>query len=218
MGYENNKFEGDLDPVCQLFTGGHFNYKSPERSVLNIQDIAHSLANQCRFNGHTKVFYSVAEHSILCYQYLDNLKNEDNEKVPLSADTLMYGLLHEAAEAVISDIPTPFKGMFPELKEKENLYLKAIFDLLELDLDDADKDIVKVTDTYMLLYEAKKLLSPATRFKLNWGPYISNDNDLYKEVLGNEFTEDDLFISAMSPEEAEGHFISIFNDLRWRNP
>lgn len=217
--YENTEFKSDKPAsVCQLYTGGYFDYLDPSKSVLNIKDIAHALANQCRFNGHTKIFYSVAEHSVLCYHYLSELKNEQDQKVRLSAKTLLYCLLHDAAEAVISDIPKPFKSLFPEIEKKEEEYLLAIFDLLELDLDDADKELVKFADRFMLLKEAKKLLEPCTRFRYVWGPWVSKYRDIYQEMMGNEDTVDDIFISGWTPEEAEDHFLSIFNDLKWQRP
>jgi len=217
MGYENQKFEATKPSnACQLAMGGYFDYDTPAISQLSIQDIAHSLANQCRFNGHTKIFYSVAEHSVLCYHYLNDLRNENDKKVKLSAKTLMYALMHDAAEAITSDIPKPFKQMFPEIEQKEKEYLAAIFDLLELDLEDADKELVKQADRYMLFKEAKNLLESATRFRFLWGPWIGNYYDVYEEMMTSEFTEDDIFISGWGSEEAKRHFLSIFNDLRWQ--
>ena len=33
--------------------------------LFDIVEIAHALANQCRYSGHTRRHYSVAEHSLL---------------------------------------------------------------------------------------------------------------------------------------------------------
>lgn len=63
-----------------------------------LADIAHSLSNQCRFTGHTKWHYSVAQHSILVSLHCD----------PAVA---MWGLLHDASEAYLSDIPRPLKAL-----------------------------------------------------------------------------------------------------------
>lgn len=66
-----------------------------------IEDIAHSLAYQCRFNGHCMRYYSVAEHSVIVsrhvppYLYLD-------------------GLLHDAIEYCLHDMVKPLKPSFPE--------------------------------------------------------------------------------------------------------
>ena len=47
------------------YTGKLFDIFDPKPELVCIEDIAHSLANQCRYTGHTKVFYSVAQHSVL---------------------------------------------------------------------------------------------------------------------------------------------------------
>lgn len=61
-----------------------------------LTDIAHSLSQICRFNGHTRVFYSVAQHSVLASQLI----------APQHA---AWGLMHDAAEAYIGDLTRPIK-------------------------------------------------------------------------------------------------------------
>ena len=50
--------------VIQTFTGKKFDPLNPNLNDFCIEDIAHSLSLQCRFTGHCRVFYSVAEHSV----------------------------------------------------------------------------------------------------------------------------------------------------------
>lgn len=71
---------------------------SPRIEQLDILDIAHALGMICRFGGHSKKFYSVAEHSVLV-----------SYEVP--EQYAMYGLLHDAAEAYIGDMIRPIKRM-----------------------------------------------------------------------------------------------------------
>lgn len=67
-------------------------------------DIAHALSMLCRFNGHTLEFYSVAEHSLLVAELMRDETGGDS----------FEGLMHDATEAYLSDIPTPFKRLLPD--------------------------------------------------------------------------------------------------------
>lgn len=64
-------------------------------------DIAHALSNQCRYTGHTKWFYSVAQHSVIMYDYLRSVSND--------AGLWKWGLLHDATEAYLLDLAAPVK-------------------------------------------------------------------------------------------------------------
>ncbi len=52
----------------QTFTGKKFFPLTPDPELICIEDIAHSLSMQCRYNGHSKQFYSVAQHSVILSQ------------------------------------------------------------------------------------------------------------------------------------------------------
>ena len=91
----------------QTYTGRKFSLINPKPEDVDIIDIAYSLSRQCRFNGHTLFFYSVAQHSCLVSQNV----SKENEK---------WGLLHDAAEAYIGDIVRPLKSLLGDnLKEIE---------------------------------------------------------------------------------------------------
>jgi hypothetical protein len=95
----------------QTNSGGVFHILDPREGEIKITDIGHSLAMQCRFTGHVRRFYSIAEHSVLG-SYL----------VP-EGDALWF-LLHDASEAYIADINRPLKHFTqigPAYAEKEQL-------------------------------------------------------------------------------------------------
>ena len=73
-----------------------FSLEEPRVTDVHIHDIAHALAHLCRFNGHTRTFYSVAEHSVRCSYIVDR-------------DFALDALLHDAAEAYIGDVSSPLK-------------------------------------------------------------------------------------------------------------
>lgn len=72
---------------------------APAPDAIDIVDIAHGLALQCRFAGHVQDFYSVAQHSVLV-----------SSLVP--PEDALWGLLHDASESYISDILAPLKKTF----------------------------------------------------------------------------------------------------------
>ena len=82
----------------QTYTGRQFWPLEPRPGDVCIEDIAHSLANQCRFAGHSSQFYSVAQHCCLMYATAPGWLRPQ-------------ALMHDAAEAYITDIPRPLKGM-----------------------------------------------------------------------------------------------------------
>ncbi len=79
---------------------------SLDKSEIDIEDIAHALARICRFNGHLRYHYSVAEHSV---NVAEELKLRGASK-----ELRLFGLLHDASEAYIADIPRPLKDWIPE--------------------------------------------------------------------------------------------------------
>jgi len=63
---------------------------------INIEDIARSLSMQCRFGGHIQQFISVAQHSI-------------NVSLNCAEEDALWGLLHDASEAYVCDLPRGLK-------------------------------------------------------------------------------------------------------------
>jgi hypothetical protein len=82
-------FTGRVDPL------------NPVVDEINIEDIAHALSRQCRYNGHCVGFISVARHSIWVSERL--AEQDHDELVQLT------GLLHDAAEAYLGDLVRPIK-------------------------------------------------------------------------------------------------------------
>lgn len=101
-------------PNCiRTFTGIYMNVFEPTLEMICIEDIAHALSNQCRFGGHLPEFYSVAQHSFLCANLV-----EDEYK--------MQALLHDASEAYILDMPSPIKRQLENYKLIEDKLMSLI--------------------------------------------------------------------------------------------
>ena len=92
------------DRYIRTISGRKFHLFGNESSEIDIKDIAISLSNICRFTGHVTRAYSVAEHSLLVLKLVRILQGHD------SAEILLSALLHDAPEAYLADVSSPFKG------------------------------------------------------------------------------------------------------------
>ena len=77
-----------------LSNGKKFYPLEPDLELIDIEDIAISLSLICRYIGKTRSHYSVAEHSV----YISQIVSPENA---------LWGLMHDAAEAFVGDMPYP---------------------------------------------------------------------------------------------------------------
>lgn len=82
--------------MIQTYTGRFIDPLDPRPDDIDLFDIAHALANACRFTGHTRHFYSVAQHAV----YVSYC-------VP--PEDALAGLMHDASEAYLCDVASPVK-------------------------------------------------------------------------------------------------------------
>ncbi|MGD9552538.1 MAG: hypothetical protein AB7V60_05500 [Candidatus Caldatribacteriota bacterium] len=135
----------------ETYTGKKFWPLDPRPEEVCIEDIAHGLSNICRFNGQTRHFYSVAQHSINCTLLAERKGYGDRLQ--------MLMLLHDAAEAYISDIAKPIKPFLTDFKEIENRIQKVIYTALNImPPDELEERLIKDIDTIMLVTEGKALM------------------------------------------------------------
>ena len=144
-------------PECwrQTFTGVAFNLLQPTAEMVKIQDIAVSLSRINRFCGHSRFVVSVAYHSVLASQHV---RGDDGE--PPSIHRRLYALLHDAAEAYISDIPGPLKPHLPEFAEIEAGIEEVILDRFNCCPTMDDRAAVKAVDLRLLETERVQLMAP----------------------------------------------------------
>ncbi len=117
----------------------------PRPEEIYIEDIAHSLAHQCRFAGHVNRFYSVADHSVLVSMLCDK-------------KDALTGLLHDATEAYLVDVPTPVKRYLDGYKAYEDRLYAAVAE--RFGLPAVLPASVKHADAVALATEARDLMGP----------------------------------------------------------
>lgn len=134
-------------------SGTKIHFSDPDPGEIELDDIAHGLSLTCRFAGQCDMFYSVAQHSLAVVSLVQKNNGNDVE--------VMQALLHDAAEAYLSDVAAPIKYTIPDYIELESDLLSAIGLRFEVDLDDLSP-LVKWADEQMLYHEAKHLFEAET--------------------------------------------------------
>lgn len=127
----------------QTFTGNPFYPLDPQPHEIEIDDIAHALSNICRFGGHCREFYSVAQHSVMVSRIV----------LPQFA---LQALLHDAAEAYVGDMVKPFKCLMPEFENAEEKVFAAI--ARRFNFPEELNRQVKAADSILLATEARDLM------------------------------------------------------------
>lgn len=156
-------------------------------SDIDINDIIYSLSNQCRFNGHCNSFFSVAHHSVMVADLCSN-------------ENAFQGLLHDASEAYISDIPAPFKKFLPDYENMEEAIQDCIYTKYNININISEE--VMLVDKRCCVTEAL---------------YNTNDYEwIYSVKIGNIKIEPypkEFFDKYMnkSIEEIRSTFLHRFN-------
>lgn len=133
-------------------SGNKIYYTNPKPGQIELEDLAHGLAMNSRFGGQTTEFYSVAKHSILVSKEL--------EKQGFGPKVQVYGLLHDAAEAYVGDVPAPLKKELENFRKIEHGIMDAIWGALDIQPpSDEDWKRIKKADRVLLNYEASEIVS-----------------------------------------------------------
>jgi 5'-deoxynucleotidase YfbR-like HD superfamily hydrolase len=181
-----------LENWFQTHTGKLIDVRNPTPDMVDLEDIAHALSMICRFAGHVREFYSVAEHSVLVAMIGD--------RSDLSPEFNLALLLHDAAEAYIGDIISPVKHLCgPTSHELENRWLKVIEEKFNLGdrLSNMDQSIHKA-DRLALSIEVSKLFYPVDP---TW--WTKFEKPTKNQLLAE--------IHCFSPAKARRRYLQYFN-------
>jgi len=178
------KDNNEEEDWMQLVTGKAFYVLDPTSEAIDIEDIAHSLSNKCRFGGHCRELYSVAQHSVHVSHHC-------------APEDALWGLLHDASEAYLPDVVKPVKPVLEGFKRIEMDILRCVatrFDLPWHSLHGFPVG-VKDIDDRILIDEREQLMPKPEMWKHRGEP------------LG-------IRIEPWEPKRAKIMFLHRFNELR----
>ena len=135
-------------PCIQTVSGKKFPLDKPDLDQIDIDDIAHGLSLLCRFNGQCTKFYSVAEHSV-------------HVSYEIAPEFALAGLLHDAAEAYLGDVPSPLKRRLMQFKKFEDAMEMAIGAKFGVDSGLFKTSELKRADVQLLIDEKAALMADA---------------------------------------------------------
>jgi uncharacterized protein len=178
-------------PYLQTVSGRFVNPFDPDPEQLDPGDIARALANICRFGGHCRPFYSVAQHSVIVSELVEQ-RGGDVEDV-------FAALMHDAAEAYLGDMPHPIKHRSPlgAAFQQAERHLESV--LRERFSIKADVPEIKRVDRALLATERRS---------------VSGESWDWPELEGVEAL--DIELVPCPPDEAERAFTARFDALQAR--
>lgn len=167
----------------QTFSGKAYIIDDPTPDQICLEDIGQALSQQCRFAGHSSVFYSVAEHSVhVCNRVkqileigesiLSSVSSRDTEEEAHNG-IIRAALLHDASEAYLLDIPRPLK-IQPEMafyREQHAKTMKAIQD--KYGIPEGKPTIIKQADNELLATEKEQVMAPPPRDWVSLPPSLN---------------------------------------------
>lgn len=140
-----------MSPEILTVSGHYFNLLEPRLDDIRVIDIAHALGNCARFAGHSRAFYSVAQHSVLVSQI-----------VP--PEHALQALLHDAAEAYVGDMTSPLKRLVPVFGRIEQRIWNVISRKFNVPATLSDE--VRRADLVLLATERRDLMNEQ---QARWG-------------------------------------------------
>lgn len=188
----------------ETFSGLFVDTQRPKPHTIRLGDIAHALANTCRFGGHCRDFYSVAQHAVFVSKRVE--RKGHGRKTQLAA------LHHDDAEAFLGDIPRPLKPLLgPRYRKLTDRMDAAIMEALDLPDQDRYHSVVKSADNFALYVEARFLLKSQGK---GWSYGQQGSQDWGIEDIPSRIVVPDYWSGSLSPDEAEQLYLERHNELK----
>lgn len=189
----------------ETFTGKYVDTKRPDPVDICIEDIAHALSQICRYGGHCAHRYTVAQHSIFVVERLR--RRGVGKKIQLA------GLLHDASEAYLGDIPRPMKGLlgrsYTILTDRMDAAIHEALDL-PFPVTWFHAPEVKDADNWSLFVEAKHLLPSQG---INWAGSQLEDWGVRQDGLPTRIVTPPYWRGREVEEDVESEFLTLYHDL-----
>ena len=158
----------------QTFTGRQFWPLDPRPEEIFVEDVAHALSMQCRYAGHCRKFYSVAEHCVLLAEAVAQAPGA-------TTDDARWALMHDASEAYLVDVPRPVKPHLTGYRDAEAVVMAAVAE--RFGLPDKITPLVHDYDNRIIADERANLSDCAAKWDFdelplcvtlrNWAPTIA---------------------------------------------
>lgn len=192
------------DHEVETFTGKFVDVEKPDPATICVEDIAHALANTCRYGGHCQDFYSVAEHVVFVSYRLERKYG----RVALS----MLGLHHDDPEYVLQDIPRPLK---PLLGNKYVMLTRRMEAAVRVALSlppesAADHTLIKDADNWSLFVEARYLLPSQGK---HWWDGLQGARNWEIGDMPSRIIVPDYWRGGLNPADAEAVYLQRHREL-----
>lgn len=178
--------------MIETYTGIMFDMLDPKPRMIDIRDIAHAGSLLCRWTGHTKYHYSIAQHELLG-SYI----------VP--EEFALEFLMHDAAESYVNDMSRPLKHMtdcgkhYRPVEDRIQSLIRTKYGLPKV-----QSPVIHEIDNAMLLAEKQQIMGNAI-----WSKKLTDDC-----LVSGAAAK--VKIVRTPPEDVEFNFLKRFKELTKR--
>lgn len=176
------------------FSARQFWPLDPRADEVDPTDIAHALSLICRWTGHVRSFYSVAEHSVRVSLEVERLAAQKGFDEQEANALARWALMHDASEAYLADVARPVKEhpAFGFYRDAERALMASVCE--RFGLVQVMPKIVEEVDNRLLATEARDLMPRRPDWAIPFTPLAER-------------------ITPWSPVEAERRFLLRLGDL-----